>query len=231
MEKVIVDKRIFDNYSNLTIGMVIIKEIDNTRALDLADDFATMEAYLKQKFKEVNLASYPVIKDWRDIYKSFGEKKFRASIEALIRRTINDKGLPRINSLVDLYNLVSLKYEMPVGGENIDAMDSDLELTYATGQEIFIPFETAKQENPNVGEIIYKFGNNVICRCFNYRDSELTKLTSETKNAIFFMERLDSNTESLEDAINELAEVIIEHLGGQVIKKAVFDKNNCVVTL
>ena len=47
---------------------------------------------------------------------------------------------------------------------------------------------TNKKEHPNKGEVIYEDDTRrVICRRWNWRDCEQTKITSETKNAIINM--------------------------------------------
>ncbi|WP_231865650.1 MULTISPECIES: phenylalanine--tRNA ligase beta subunit-related protein [unclassified Eikenella] len=41
-----------------------------------------------------------------------------------------------ISPLVDIYNYISLKYTVPVGGEDLDAMQGNLQLTYAGADEV-----------------------------------------------------------------------------------------------
>ncbi len=55
--------------------------------------------------------------------KSFGTKpkKTRNSLEALSQRiTKAGGGLPRVNRLTDIYNAVSVKHQIPLGGEDLD---------------------------------------------------------------------------------------------------------------
>jgi len=225
MRKFIIDKEIFKNIPNLSVGVVIVDGIDNSKPIELAEEFSAISEAIKAKFGGVELSEYPVIRGWRDVYKSFGEKKNRSSIEALIRRIINGKEIPNINPLVNIYNLISLKYEMPCGGEDLAFVDSDIELTYSKGDEIFVPLGTEEREFPNLGEIIYKAGTNVICRSFNYRESDLTKLTEKTKSAIIVIENLQADKECLNKALNELATLVNDSLGG--ISKIVILDERC----
>ncbi len=50
-------------------------------------------------------------------YKALGKDpaRYRGSAEALLRRVIAGKGLPRINNVVDVINLVSVESRLPVG--------------------------------------------------------------------------------------------------------------------
>jgi DNA/RNA-binding domain of Phe-tRNA-synthetase-like protein len=53
----------------------------------------------------------------RAAYKALGKDpaRYRGSAEALLRRVIANKGLPRINAVVDVINLVSVESRLPVG--------------------------------------------------------------------------------------------------------------------
>lgn len=225
--KLVINDRIFQEINGLQVGVVIVKDVNNSRKIDLSREYQIEKARIKEKFADIELPEYPVIRKWRDIYKSFGEKKARSSVESLIRRILNDKEPSSINPLVDIYNLISLKYEMPCGGENLDTIDGNIELTYANGNEMFIPLGETASENPNLGEIIYKSGDTVMCRNFNYRESDLTKLTPDTKNAILVIENI--GVDNLSAALNNLAKMIQEKLGGTAEIKILDSENSSVI--
>ena len=56
---------------------------------------------------------------WRLAYQAFGAKpkRTRPSVEALLRRV--EAGLPRIDRLTDIYNAISVRNLLPVGGEDL----------------------------------------------------------------------------------------------------------------
>lgn len=64
--------------------------------------------------------------------------------------------LPSINTFVDLYNVLSLKHLLPVGGEDLDRCTGDIILDRATGTEPFIALGETENEPPEAGEIVYK---------------------------------------------------------------------------
>lgn len=231
MKKFIVDEKLFEQYENLSIGIVVVKGIDNTRTINNIDEMMDeVKGNVKNKFEGVELANYPIIRTWRDIYKSFGEKKSRSSVEALIRRTVNGNDLSSINPLVDLYNIISLKHELPCGGEDLDKVDDDIILTYADGNEDFLSLGETEIEHPNEGEIVYKSGNMIMCRNFNYRESDITKLTEDTKNAVLVIENILDSKESLKATLDELATLVNDHLGG-TYEVAILDKDNNEIIL
>lgn len=224
--KFTINGEIFDRISPLRIGVLVLENINNRADIGefVAKEYADVGRNIVSKFDGIELAEYPVIRKWRDIYKDFGEKKARSSIEALIRRTLNGNPPPSINPLVDIYNLASMKFEVPCGGENLDAMGTDMELTFATGNENFIPLGQTEPEHPNVGEVIYKFADTVICRNFNYRESDVTKLTHDTTRAIIVFEDVAEGV--LETALDWVSKKATEFLNATVLKTTILTFEN-----
>ena len=160
--KFIIDKELFNRIEPLSVGVVYCKNINNHyNGSEIEEEFSNEKQSVKERFAEIELAQYPVIQKWRQVYKSFGEKKTRCSVEALIRRTVNGKEIPLINPLVDIYNTASLKFELPCGGEDLRKINDDIQLTNANGNEDFIPIGEEEIEHPEVNEIVYKSGNNI----------------------------------------------------------------------
>lgn len=61
-------------------------------------------------------------------YKALGKDpaRYRGSSEALLRRVIAGKGLPRINNVVDVINLVSVESRLPVGLYDLAHVQGDI---------------------------------------------------------------------------------------------------------
>ncbi|MFE2600289.1 B3/4 domain-containing protein [Streptomyces sp. NPDC059396] len=153
----------------------------------------------------------PHLAAWRAVYSAFGAKpsRTRNSAEALAKRALSDGGLPRINLLVDLYNAVSVAHLIPVGGEDTDRIAGGMRLVRATGDE---PFATAAGgepvvEHPEPGEVVWRDDEGVTCRRWNWRQGVRTRLTEQSVNAVFLLERLAPMTPAELDAAGaELAE-------------------------
>jgi DNA/RNA-binding domain of Phe-tRNA-synthetase-like protein len=153
----------------------------------------------------------PHIAAWRAAYTAFGTKpsRTRNSAEALAKRALAESGLPRINRLVDLYNAISVAHLIPVGGEDLDHIQGSMRLVRATGDE---PFATAAGgesviEHPEPGEVVWCDDEGVTCRRWNWRQGVRTRLTEDSVNALFLLERMEPMTlGELEAAAAELAE-------------------------
>ena len=61
-------------------------------------------------------------------YKALGKDpaRYRGSAEALLRRVIAGKGLPRINNVVDIINLVSVESRLPIGLYDLDHVSGEI---------------------------------------------------------------------------------------------------------
>ncbi|MGW0478625.1 B3/B4 domain-containing protein [Nonomuraea sp. NPDC003214] len=140
---------------------------------------------------------------WKDAYRAFGAKpqRTRPSVDALTRRL----PLPEINQVVDAYNSISVKHALPIGGEDLDRYSGPPRLVRATGDE-------ASEEalgQPEPGEVIWRDDLGVTCRRWNWRQVVRTRLTEETTNAIFLLERLEPmSLEELKEAGEELADLL-----------------------
>ncbi|MGW8888443.1 B3/B4 domain-containing protein [Streptomyces sp. NPDC055749] len=153
----------------------------------------------------------PHVAAWRETYTAFGAKpsRTRNSAEALARRALTDAGLPRINRLVDAYNAISVAHLIPVGGEDADRIEGAMRLVRATGQEPFLTASGGEEvlEHPEPGEVVWCDDEGVTCRRWNWRQGVRTRLTEESVNAVFLLERLAPMTNGeLGAAGAELAE-------------------------
>ena len=64
----------------------------------------------------------------RAAYKALGKDpaRYRGSAEALLRRVIAGKGMPRINNVVDVINYVSVESRLPVGLYDLAHVQGDI---------------------------------------------------------------------------------------------------------
>lgn len=199
------------------IGTVIARGIDNRRHADEAA--ALLERQIAQTAQALAGAEFPALPEiapWRAAYQAFGVKpsKYKSSIENLLRSAASGR-LRSINPLVDLYNVVSLKHRLPCGGEDLAAITGPIRLTRAAGGEHFLPLGGSEAEPPPAGAVIYRDDLGVICSCWNWREADRTKLTEATTDAFLCIEALPPATElELRVACDELAGLIVEHLGG-----------------
>jgi DNA/RNA-binding domain of Phe-tRNA-synthetase-like protein len=146
---------------------------------------------------------------WRRAYQAFGAKpkRTRPSVEALLRRV--EAGLPRIDRLTDVYNAMSVRHLLPVGGEDLDRYVGPAQLVRASGDE---PFDTVRDgqpvvDHPEPGEVVWRDDVGVTCRAWNWRQCVRTRITLSTTRAAFILDGLaELGDEALLAAGHDLAE-------------------------
>jgi DNA/RNA-binding domain of Phe-tRNA-synthetase-like protein len=142
----------------------IMTKVQNEYNLDTVKDHQTFRAY-------------------RDFFWRIGidPTKIRPAAEALIRRILAGKTIPRINTLVDTYNLASIKSRIALATFDADKLEGDLIMRFATEGEEFYGIG---MEDPLVlkgGEIVLSDNEKMIA-VYPYRDANNTKVTEKTKN-------------------------------------------------
>jgi DNA/RNA-binding domain of Phe-tRNA-synthetase-like protein len=152
-------------------------------------------------------ADDPHVSAWRAAFSAFGAKpsKYNCSAEALAGRVLKGGELPRINRLVDLYNAISVRYMVPVGGEDADRLDGSPRLVVATGEEAF----DGPDGPPKPGEVVWRDDTGVTCRRWNWRQGRRTALTEATRRALFIFDRLEPlPLETLERSVDDLVALL-----------------------
>src|SRR5216683_3139853 len=115
-------------------------------------------------------------------YKALGKDpaRYRGSAEALLRRVIAGKGLPRINAVVDIINLVSVESRLPIGLYDLAHVQGDI--VFRAGR--------AGETYKGIGKYDLNLeGLPVFCDALGPHgsptsDSERTMVTSETKQVL-----------------------------------------------
>ena len=160
----------------------------------------------------------PHVAAWRDAYRGFGAKpqRTRHSLEALLRRAPD--GLPRVNRLTDVYNAVSVRHLVPVGGEDLDRYVGPPRLVRASGAERFDTVASGETvvEHPEAGEVVWCDDAGVTCRRWNWRQARRTALTEATTSALFILDALDPMTDDELAAAGEELIAQLSRLGPDV---------------
>ena len=215
-----IDKKILEKFPGLNIGLVIVKGIDNQgNNEEIINKTKEKAQEIRANFNLETLSQNQNIDVWRKAYSSFGAKpkKYKCSVENLYRMILEGIELRSINKIVDIYNYISIKYIVPVGGDDTDKVDGNITLKFAQGNEPFIELNSKETKNPQEGEIIYIDDKEVLCRRWNWRECDKSKMTEETKNIALVVEGLPPTTkEEFKQIIVELSELLQQFCGGEI---------------
>ena len=214
MSQVIIQPEILERFPHYSGVVLYAKNLEN-RASDASSSalHEKAEKTARALFLDGKASEHPHIVAWRNAFQNFGVKpsKMLCSSEALISRVLKGNELPRINWLTDVYNAISVRYVLPIGGEDWDVAVGSQHLRIADGSELFdtmkdgVPFN----DSPQAGEVVWADDAGVTCRAWNWRQCVRTRLTKNTKNAYFVLDSLEPNsTQKLLEAASELETAI-----------------------
>jgi DNA/RNA-binding domain of Phe-tRNA-synthetase-like protein len=134
----------------------------------------------------------------------------------LLRRLTKKGDIPSINALVDIGNLVSIRYRIPVAVFDLDRTADSILVQYAEGDEPFTPLFADEVENPEPGEVIFVDGNSLVAaRRWCWRQSDQSAARMGTRRVMVVTEALHPGAgEDVQAAAADLAGLYGEILGG-----------------
>ena len=169
------------------IGILSAAGLEIKKQSDFVNkQFTDLEKFIKDKFSDNPPSANPIISSVRRMYRRIGWEptQYRPSSEAMIRRILKDKGLYRINNAVDLGNVTSARFHLPMGLYDVDTLTGAISVD--VGQEGEEYQGISKDIIHATGKLVLRdkkgvFGNPTA-------DSLRTSIQNKTKNvlALFF---------------------------------------------
>jgi len=224
-----VEKRLFDLFPCLTIGVLVCAIDDNTTYR--VERLNTVIQDIRNSFSYEKPQDHPHIKVWREAFTKLGisASKYYSSIESLLRRVLKGAPFPKINPVVDLYNAISLKYLVPMGGHAIDPLEGNISLCFATGTEPFQPMDAETVEHADKDEVIYRDDREVLTRRWVWRQCNKDKVISETKKIFIPIDIMEGLREGLAmDIMRDVEEGLIKGGNGKVIHRDILNKDKLI---
>lgn len=232
--KFVIADEIFNIFPHLRIGVVVGRGLKNQkdRLPNLDNIIQENTGKLLATAGDKTLTDFAAINAWRETYRAFGvsPKKYKPTAEAFLKRIIKGKPFPNINAAVDAYLAVELLYMLPIGGYDLDNVSGDITLRTSEGNEEFLPLGGENSENTAPGEIVYVDEKIVLTRNWNYRDSDLTKITQDTRNILLASEAALETIgyDALKGTVETIAEYESDSCGGEY-STFFLDRDNPVV--
>jgi DNA/RNA-binding domain of Phe-tRNA-synthetase-like protein len=195
---------------------------------------ARAEADARARWAGVELSAIPGVAAWRTAYRGFGIKKtsYRSSVERLLKRVLAGEPLPRVNALVDLYNMISLDEGLCLGCDDLDKVAGDLAFRFSRPGDSFLDMGAAEGEDPNdppkEGEVVYADAEKVLCRRWNWRQDARSAVTPQTRRVVLTAQ--GNGAGDVEAAAARLVEAIARTCGGGA-RFALADRTRPVVEI
>jgi DNA/RNA-binding domain of Phe-tRNA-synthetase-like protein len=182
------------------------------------------QAYLEEqrqmtaKIGATPLSEIESLAGWRAAFRLFGvdPTQYRNAAEALLRRLTKKGDIPGINAVVDICNLVSIRYALPVAAFDLAAVSGGITVRFAAGNERFTNLSDAGIEQPVPGEVIFiDEGGLVVARRWCWRQSEESAAGESTRQALFTIEAQHAGGKAaVSQALADLQALLFAYVGG-----------------
>ena len=221
--KIEVAPEVFALFPGYVRHVIVARGADNSKELpELAELLLEEQRRVREDDSFKELKEHPLIASWRDAFQAFGTNpnKCPPSIANLIKRVRGGKDLPYVNSLVAIFNVVSMRHVLPAGGDDLDTVKGGIRLTPARGNENYTPLGSPDQrECPNPGEIVLLDAGNeeVFCRAWCWKNGDVSKIEAGTSNVAINIDALPpKSAEEGKRAALETMDLVKRFCGGEV---------------
>jgi DNA/RNA-binding domain of Phe-tRNA-synthetase-like protein len=153
------DPAITDRFPAVIGGVIHAEGLSNGPSPDaLRTAFEAEQAAVLARLGSTPLSEIPSLAAWRRTFRGFGvdPTAYRSAAEALLRRLTKQGSIPSISALVDLGNLVSIRYGLPVAVMDQASVTGGTTVRFATGDERFTDLGSGATEQPEAGEVIFR---------------------------------------------------------------------------
>ena len=224
------DSQILANYAELTAGVIVARGMANApTSAALRERYVAEQAAVKARIGDTPLSELPSLGAWRRAFSAFGVSptKYRSAAEALLRRLTKKGDIPCINTLVDIGNLVSIRYGLPVAIFDTRQIATAITVHYADGGELYTELASGEAMHPELGEVVFSDENKmVVARRWCWRQSATSAANAATSEAVITVEaHHPGGRADIESALSDLLALLEEFAGGSYTS-AILDAGN-----
>ena len=193
----------------------------------LAEAFAAEQRAVLDRIGQTPLSELPSLNAWRRAFRAFGvdPTAYRSAAEALLRRLTKQGSLPSISTLVDIGNLVSIRYALPVAVFDRRSITGTLTVRQATGDESFTDLGSGTTEQPEPGEVIFiDEAGRVVARRWCWRQSAESASSATTSDVLVTVEGHHASARSdVEAALADLDALLRSFAGATETTMGIVD--------
>jgi DNA/RNA-binding domain of Phe-tRNA-synthetase-like protein len=203
------DAPIIERFPTVVGGLLEADGVTNGPASPvLADAFRAEAEAVRARIGETPLSELPTLAAWRRVFRGFGvdPTQYRSAAEALLRRLVKQGELPSIGTLVDLANLVSIRYALPVAVFDRRGFAGTMTVRFAGGDERWADLGSSTTEHPDPGEVVFVDDAGDVCaRRWCWRQSAASAARDDTTGVLITVE--GHHERAAEDVARALADL------------------------
>src|SRR5579863_4757911 len=225
---------ILTHFPNVVGGAIFVQDVLNGPTPErLQTAFQAEQQATLQRIGNTPLSQIPALAAWRSAFRGFGvdPTQYRSAAEALLRRLTKKGDIPSINTLVDIGNMVSIRYALPVAVFDTRALQGPVTVHFASGAERYTTLGQDEVEHPEPGEVVFSDATGlVIARRWCWRQSEQSAAQLDTSDAIITIEAHHAEgRRDIEAALHDLLELLRKYAGG-TYTSGLLDANTLVIS-
>lgn len=210
---------ILAKYPQVVGGAVLVRNVTNgPTPAGLLALYENEQQQVIQRLGNTPLSQVESLAAWRRALRGFGvdPTQYRSASEALLRRLTKKGSLPSINLLVDLGNLVSIRYGLPVAVFERRALQGAVTVLFADGSERYSELGENAEDHPEPGEVVFSDeSGQVIARRWCWRQSESSAAVAQTQECLITVEAHHATGhQDIEAALHDLLTLLKEYAGG-----------------
>jgi len=182
--KIQISNQIKEITPNFNLG-VFIAEVNVKEDKRIDEIISNLEEEINSEIDIKDVVNLPIIKDGRDAYKKYGKdpSRYRLATESLYRRLSKGNKLYRINNLVDLGNVLSIKTRKSIAVLDYDKIQGDVLIRLGKSTDDYYGIGRGKINIENIplyADDLGPFGSGT-------SDTERTMITPRTKKILLFI--------------------------------------------
>jgi DNA/RNA-binding domain of Phe-tRNA-synthetase-like protein len=210
---------ILARYPSVVGGVILAEGMANSPTPEgLRAAYAAEQQAVLRRIGATPLSQIESLAAWRSAFRGFGvdPTQYRSAAEALLRRLTKKGDIPSINTLVDLGNLVSIRYALPVALFDTRAVQRPITVRFADGSERFTPLGESALEHPEPGEVVFADETGlVIARRWCWRQSDEGAVQVDTTRAVITVEaHHPGGRAAVRAALDDLLDLLHAYSGG-----------------
>jgi DNA/RNA-binding domain of Phe-tRNA-synthetase-like protein len=191
----------------------------------LAAAFRDEALAVRTRIGATPLSELPPLAAWRKVFRGFGvdPTQYRSAAEALLRRLTKQGELPSIGTLVDLANLVSIRYALPVAIFDQRGISGGTIVRFARGDERWADLGSSQSEHPEPGEVIFADEAEVVsARRWCWRQSAESAAREDTTEILVTVEgHHETAYRDVTLALADLETLLVAHAAPATLRSAV----------
>jgi DNA/RNA-binding domain of Phe-tRNA-synthetase-like protein len=227
------DHEVIERFPDVVGGVIHADGVSNRPApTKLTAAFVAEQQAVRERIGETPLSELPTLAAWRGVFRGFGVNptKYRSAAEALLRRLTKQGDVPSITTLVDLANLVSIRYALPVAVFDQRAVNGGTVVQLAHGGERWADLGASRTEHPEQGEVIFAdVDEQVSARRWCWRQSRASAAGEDTTEILVTIEGHHAAApDDIDRALRDLQSLLGSYASPATVRSDILDATNPV---